>query len=667
MKLYAPSRQKNRKPEVKPVLNDWSAGYMSYAEAIRARKNALVDMTNMDLTQNGIPTVRPGTSKYGVQPLGKVIGVGTFVKFVSGASKPERHEITMQVIDGKGQVCIRKDGGSWNIVGGNYSTTAWTTFTQSNSRVYASNKENKMSFYDIKADTIVIYSPVSTPATPTVAQTGLTGTTVTYRVRVSANNNVGETAASTAALITISAYRNTWDPNTQYITITADTVAGAESYNFYLGTVAGEEQFLGNVPKPSSGTTVTFKDNNRVAINPFKKAPEGNSTEGPILGTMIASAGQLFGVDDKDNPYRYWYSGTGDKAGDFSPFNGGGWVDINLGGDSVPVAVRAFRDGRGTSAVTILTRGAAGKGELYHQTFEQQAIGDYTITFPSIQQANGQAGTYSAMAVVEANNSLHYPTGTAFKTTGTKAQMVNILVTDNISDTIEPDVKRLNLIALHKAVGLEHDNRIFWCLPVGSNSNNEIWIHDISQRGAWILRWTIKADFMWLYEDNNGITHHCVLVGNKILEFNKTMLTDDGTPFRTRLALATTTFDESGLQMAHIEKIRLMLLRPRGNIKINVYGLGEDSEAVASLTNAEINPVVNRTGWSDFLWSKHMWSEAFGAIKTSSKTQLPVSVEVDEVVSQITCDITSETPATYSLNSVKFSGKIIPKLYQGDE
>lgn len=666
---FKPAQNVKRRPVVNEVVRNWNAGYMSYADAIRARKGVLTDMTNMELVQDGIPRIRPGLTRYGSEALGEIIGIGKYTK-ATGIAKPERWEISMQVIDDKGQICIRKDGGSWQVVGGDYDPTAWTTFTQSNNRVYMSNRSNAMSYMKVLTLELVTYTAIAAPATPTLTQTGLGGTAVvTYRVRVSANNNVGETMASVAATITVSAYRNAWDPNTQSISIETGLVTGAESYNFYIGTSAGAEQYLGNMPKPSSGTVVTFKDNNRAALNPFKVAPEGNSTEGPVLGTMVTSSGQLFGLDDKNNPYRYWYSGTGDKAGDFSPFNGGGWVDINLGGDSLPVAVKPFRDGKGTSAITILTKGAAGAGEVYHQTFESQALGDYTITYPLIVAANGQSGTYGAMAVVEANNALHYPTGTAFKTTGTKAQMVNILVTTNTSDTILPDVQRLNLGAMDGAVGMEYENRIFWALPVGADHNNEIWIQDLSRNGAWILRWTIAAKYMWLYEDNSGKTHHCVLTDNKILEFNRSAASeDDGVPFRSRLAGHIATFDESGLQMAAIEMRRFLLIRPQGKININIYGLGEDGEAITGIANEEINPAVDPTGWSDMEWSQEEWSAEIGPVGSLAKSIIPVPIEVDETVCQLSYDIVTETAGCdYVLHSEQTVGKLIPGLFYGDD
>lgn len=666
---YVPNRKKTRKPKVDKTYGKFPRGYVSNTEHIRTQDDALVDMTNMDLKYGGLATTRPGTTKYGSQTTREIIGIGGFINALTFPI--QRFMISMQVKDGVGRVYIRKDTEDWQEVAGSYtfSDTKWATFEQSNNRVYISNNNDYMSFYDIATNTIVRYQLLPTPATPTVTATDLAGSVVTYRIRVSANNKIGETKAGPAALVTVGAYRNSWDPTKQKITITHPVVSGAESYNYYIGTTAGEEEFLGTEPKPSSGSTVTFVDNNRNIINIFKKAPEGDSTRGPIIGNLVESGSQLFGVQDRDNPYRLWYSGSADKSGDFSPFSGGGWVDVGLGSDSIPTAVKAFRDGQGRSAVTILTRGSAGGGGLYHLTFETQTLGDFTITYPSVSPANGQAGTYGHMSVIEESNSLYYLTGLDIKTTGTKPDMVNILVTDSISDPIEPDMDRLSLHSLDKAVGVAHRKRLYWAVPVGSSENNEIWICDLAQRGAWILRWTIPAKYMWLYEDNSGHTHFCLLVNNKIVEFNETALDDDGVPFRTRLATPTLTFDESGMLMAYIEKLRTLLIRPRGNIQISAYGLGEGGESLARLNNSEIKPQADPTGYDECVGfdAGLGFDRARPAVSMSSKQQYPAHIEVDAVVSQISFDITTESASHYSLHSGHFSGKVIPKLYQGDQ
>ena len=429
--MFTPAKgQKKRKP-VNVQQTKFNKGYISTLADSRIPQDALADTLNISLEQDGLPRPRPSLIRYGEQPLGTVIGVGTFTKIVSG--EPEHWEIAMQVIGGIGKIHVRKDGDTWTAVAGvgnSYNSSAWTTFTQSNNRVYVSNGVNNMSYYDINAGTITSYTALSTPSAPTVTQTGLTGTNYTQRYKISANNAAGESAASTAGTVQTLKLRDAWNGTGEYVDVSWSSVVGAVSYNVYWGDAAGHEYYLTTV------TGTTFRDDSSIAANTFRLYPQADSTTGPKLKYLYNKNAQLFGVDDVNNRSYLWYSGTGLNSGDFSPFNGGGFVAIDYGGDTVPVAVRAFRDGKGTPALTVLTKGAAGKGKLFHVTFNETTYGDTLIVYPEVYEANGQSGTTSPLAVVEANNNLIYPTGNAFKSTGTKANIVNILATDSISQVL---------------------------------------------------------------------------------------------------------------------------------------------------------------------------------------------------------------------------------------
>jgi len=70
------------------------------------------------------------------------------------------------------------------------------------------------------------------------------------------------------------------------------------------------------------------------------------------------------------------------------------------------------------------------------------------------------------------------------------------------------------------AVGLGFEGRLYWALPVNSSSNSEIWVLDLDRKGAWMKPWSIAADWMWLYNDNDGNTHHMVLSDNVMYDLS---------------------------------------------------------------------------------------------------------------------------------------------------
>jgi hypothetical protein len=628
-------------------------------------QNGLSDMTNAWLTQDSLPTPRPSLVRYGAQPLGTMIGVSTFTKIVAG--RPERWEISMQAIAGVGKICIRKDGDVWTNIGGTYNDVAIVTFAQSNSRVYLANGVDAMSYYDIDTGTIYTYSALIKPNVPTAVKTGLAGTNYTFYYRVSASNNVGETEGSVAVTISTDKLRNDWIDGTDKVTLSWTAVTGTNvTYNIYVGTAAGNEKQIA-----TGISAITFVDNGTAAANPFKIAPSGNSTQAPKLTYIYNKNGQIYGVGDIENPYYLWYSGVGEQSGDFSPFSGGGYVGIDFGGDTLPVNVRAFRDGKGTPAMTVLSQGAAGSGKLSHVTFQTQTVGNTTFTYPEVYEANGQAGTVSPRGVIEANNSLYYPTGSDFKTTGSKPNVMNILSTDSISQGILPDVQGLNLAAMKNVVGLEYQDKLYWSLPFGSNENSEIWIMDLSRGGVWILRWTIPAKLMWLYEDNDGYTHHCVLVNNVILEFTDSVkTTDDGVAFRVRVATGRMVFDKAGVGMAAIQFQRFKVLYPTGTINFNVYGLGESGQTTG-VANTSFRQAVSYTGWEQWLYDNQnepaYYDGDIGVISSVARSMEVVPVEVDEILNEISDEITSDTAGVdFTLSSISTQGVGIDRYFYGE-
>lgn len=659
---YTPKRTPTKKKQLRIVQKSFAKGYVSVLQSSRIPNNSLADMTNMDVVQDSIVKPRPSTVKSDPTALGMIIGVGTFVKINAGV--PEKWQITMQVISGVGKIVINKDGGAWSTVGGTYNASAWCQFTQSNSRVYVSNGVNTMSYYDISLGTIITYNALSAPAAPSFVKAGLAGSNHTYYYAYSANNNVGETLAVSSGAITVGKLRDSWISGTDSIALTGSTVVGAASYNWYIGTTPNLPDF----EYLTTTTTPSFTDDASTVINIFKTAPQADSTAGPKLTYLVSDNGQLFGVGDPSNPYYMWYSGKGPKAGDFSPFNGGGYAFINFGGDSVPNCVQSFRDGKGNPVITVLTKGQGGSGKFYHAQETSTTYGDVVIPYFQVYQANDQSGTISPFGVVQGNNNIYYPTGSNFKSTGTQANVVNILATNSVSQAIDPDVRGLNLSAMNKCVGLFYNERVFWAVANGTTENNEIWILDTARQNLWILRWTIAADWLWLYEDNSGVTHMKALVDNVMVEFTESVQTQDqGVPFRTRVASGSIVWDDSGVSMAAIQSQFFKLLFPKGNIYINNYGLGEDITGEQTLGGELYSVTVSNTGWGQWMWSDmHQYGDDPGYIDYTGQSIGMVTLEPDETLNAIEWEIiTTDANCDYTLSTVTTEGVLIPRATLG--
>lgn len=654
--MFVANRNRPKRKTRRPInisQHEFSKGYVSTIANARRPLSSLADLTNMEIVQDSIPRPRPSLVPYGKQTTYDVISRGKFTK------DKERYEIFMLNVSGVGKIFTRKDGGNFTQIGGTYTTTVWTGFCQSNNRVYIYNEIDKLSYYDIENNNIQVYSGISTPGAPTLTKTGLSGSTWTYYYKISANNAVGTTAASTATTVQVGKVRDDWDAS-NLVTVSWSSVANATSYNVYVGDSAGNEKLV------FTTTGLSFVDDGTLTPDPFTLAPDGNSTQGPILRWMYNDArnSQLFGIDG-DNKLYYSAAGTGD----FSPYNGGGYIPIDEKGDTVLNYVDGFRDGKGTPVITVSARGAAGKGKMFHITFDTITYGDQVITYGNVYEANGQSAPYAPRAVIKARDSLWYPTGDAFKSTGTSQNIVNILTTSSISQTIEPDVMTISLKNLHKAVGVEYNDKLFFALPVNSDENNQIWYIDLARQNLWVLRWNVSAKDMWVYEDSEGVSHFCVLIGNRILEFSRSVATeDDGVAFSTRCAYSSLVWDEDGLVMANIRKQYYKFLNPKGQINVSVYGLDKDG-----ITNAigseSFSQQVSFTGIGIWDYSgKFKYGDSIGTISIFGKSIGAQKVKTNaKMINQLDWEITTNTVGCdYLLSAVRTIGTTNDRRLLGD-
>jgi len=557
-------------------------------------------------------------------------------------------------VGGTGKIYKQIDGGEFTLIGGvpnSFDDEAWAGFAQSKNKVYIYNSVDNLGYIDLSTDTVVDYTALATPSAPTgTAAAGLISGTknFNYYYKVTANNAVGESAASPASTaVNVNTDRDNWSV-TNSVTVTWSLVAGATSYTIYGGTVP---EHLNEIITLSNLATLSWVDDGALTLNPFKEAPASNSTQGAVFTWMYVDKrnSQVFGVT-ADNKLYYSAPGTGD----FSSLNGGGSVPVDEGGDTILNFVDGFRTGKGDPVITTSSRGAAGKGSLNHITFETATYGDQIIVYPNILEANGQSGTYAPRATVKARDSLIYPTGDNFKSTGTSQNIMNILTTNTLSTLITPDVDKLTLGSLDKAVGVEYQDKVYFALPVGSTENNEIWYIDMSRKNTWVLRWPLAAKDMWLYEDNAGYTHFCVLIDNQILEFTRkgsTPTTDNGVPFSTRLAFSSLVWDDDGVTLASIRNMYFKLINPRGLIQANAYGITKGGISANTGTDS-YSVEVSFTGIGEWDYSgDYMYGDDIGDVETYARSAAVLVIKPKGLLNQLDWELVTETAGCDYLSS----------------
>lgn len=653
VKLQRQRNNRKARREVNVHQNRWKKGYISTIDNSRRDTQSFSDLTNMEIVQDYVVRPRPPLVKYGVQPDKPVIG-RTNIRY-----NDTRSIIWMMDDAGTGKLYKQTDGGAFTSIGGTYDSSAWSMGVQAKAKLYMYNGVNNLSYIKLSDNSVNTYTSLATPVISSVVKSGMAGSACTHYYRVTANNEVGESIASGVGSVTSGKIRQSWIENTDYTTITWTAVPGATSYTIYYGDKATDTFELYTV---AENATISFIDYGTLAENTFKLAPEGNSTEGAIFTWMYADAknSQIFGVT-KENKLFYSAPGTGD----FSPYNGGGWVGIDEDGDTKLNYVDGFRNGKGDPVITVSARGAAGKGKLFHVSFETLTVGDQVIVYPNVYEANGQSGTYAPRATLKERDSLYYFTGQDVRSTGTSQNIVNILTTDTISQVIEPDLEKINLAHLHKSCGVSYRDRLYFALPVGSDENNEIWYLDLSRKNAWILRWPIPAKDLWLYEDSNGNTHFCALVNNKVLEFTRKGAQthqDDGVGWRSNVGFSSLTWDEDGLSLGSIRNQYFKLLFPKGTINANATGLTRKG-VTTSVGSDSYTVTTTPTAYDEWVYDMFEYDEDPGVVETYGKSVAVLRIKPRGLLNQLDWNVTADTAGSdYTLSAVSTRGFAIDQL-----
>lgn len=642
-------------PKIERIsLNNWRKGVVTNLDDGRTPNDALRSSGNVVLDQNG--TIRPRKSlmSYGTQPPGTILG--EVFEFVRSSSIGQVNYVIAMINNGSStRPYIQRDGGTWYATTGKtYDSTARAHFCQVDNKVLVMNGEDNLSYFDIptaeNTRTIIPFTALSTPSAPALTKDGLSGSTFTYHYAITANSTVGETIASVSTTTAVGKERELWLVGTDAVNLTWSAVPSAQSYSIYMG-IAADQMFMIATGVVGLG----FKDDGSYAKDVTRLAPISDSTAGPktTRGTIIN--GQVFMTGDKDNPHFVWFGGiTESTILNFSPLGSGGSVEVGRGTKEFPVRIMAFRDGRGQAQITVLCRGTNGMGKRYLLSRESLTVGTQVIDFMSVTEDNGQAGTDSPDGVILYDDSLWYPSRDGFKTTGTRPQLQNILSTNRVSNTIQDGIANLNNSAMDKSVGLGFENKLYWALPVGDTTNNELWVLDLEQKGAWMKPLNVRADWMWLYNDNNGITHFCILQDNQILEFTYAQSTNDnGIPFSTNASSGIIKFSEDGQEWAKVIDVVFVLQRPQGTINVSISGKTEDGP-LSTLGSDSYSPETSVSNWGESAWEDYLgWANSETVPTSYGDALAEIPIEIDEELQWWKWDLaTQQIGVNYQLSDI---------------
>lgn len=595
--------------------NIFPKGVITLINESNIPKDALKEGTNIFLSENGAVTPRWGSNWYGsaVPGSGPIDGSKMYQSASGG--------VHLLVVRGGTIYRSTNDGGTWTACTGATLTAGYKCkFVQANQSssssnyMYVVNGQDSMIRYD-GTTTLQSYTAISTPATPAVTQTGLTGSAYTYYYRVSAVNNIGSTVGTSSVSVTVSGTRESWDPTntgSKYVTFTWAAVTGAVRYDVYMTDNASDDAANNLLYLDSVGGT-TYIDHGQQVPNPNSVVPIQNTTTGPIVGDLSFVGSRLFATQDKNNPYRVWFTGSGPFIGYFSDAYDGGYIDLQRGSQYFPVKVEDYRDGKATPLVTIWCKSSDGRGCIWQMSLDTKTLLNTNYTQPNANKLPGSRGTSAPLSVVNVMNDYLFFNYQAFYNLGSRAQFLNLLSTDEISSNIRPTLtQNVDPANGYKVCAYFYLAKVFFSVPYNSTDNNAVIVYD-TERKAWIPNaYTFGMEQMFQYTDTNGKQHLLFWKpgDTQLSETGSTIQGDYGQPFATSFTTGLLPVNpRNRFDFMYTETGEVEFAQSQGNINVELIGI-ERNKGYSTQKTITVSPPVASTnvGWSTYAWSTTAWS-----------------------------------------------------------
>lgn len=628
------------------TLNNFKRGIITLIDKSRLPKDALEEGENIFLVEDGQPAPRPGIDWYGTaSPNGLPID-GFDYYDTSG---------TIHLVMAAGGTIYRSldNGANWTACTGvTYTALTTVEMNQYNSILYLTNGTEFPILYD-GTTVLTQYGTLTTPAAPTIVETGLAGTGNDYYYKCARVNSIGFSIASAAsAVVSATLERSSWDAS-NFATITVPTLVATQvRTDIYLSTDNVNFYYLG------STSNTTFVDNGTSFVVPSTVAPTASTAQGPRVKELINVGSRMFGVRDTDNPYRIWFTSGTPPLGAFSSAFDGGYLDFSPGGKYRPIHVEDYRDGKGTPLATIWCDSADGQGCIIQMSLDILTIADVSITIPSAYKLPGSRGTPAPRSVINVLNDYFFYNSQAVYNLGSRAQFLNLLSTDEASANIRPTVKQITTSAESKIASAYFDAKVYFSVPRGSTTNNYTMIFD-TERKAWIPSAFTKGFGKFLrYIDTNKVQRLlCLKPGDtRLSEISDGIQGDYGVAFMTSVKTGLLSTTQNRAEFQFVEQAEVELSNPQGSINVELLGV-ERSQGFTSNKNATIAPSSSPYGWDSFFWDSTFWDDTTFVADTYAESSVwryfTIQKELRSVQWRIT---TNSLDAYYRLRTLQTWG-----------
>lgn len=624
-------------------------GVITLIDQSKLPRNALKELVNALLGEDGSPMIRPGLKWYGTAASANAIdGADMFVDSADA--------IHLLKVAGGTIYRSLNNGETWSACSGaTFTSGKKVHMVQANEFMYMYNGYDNIIRYD-GTTTLATYTSLSSPTPISAVKTGLSGTTYTYRYRVAAVNDIGYTQASTAVTVQVGATRGSFDASNK-ITFTWNAVVGAVRYDIYVGQIAGEEVYLDSVEGQATGTYI---DAGQAVEQVSNIAPDTNTTQGPRVGDLVLVGSRLYGTRDRDFPYRVWISGAGPYIGYFSSAYDATYIDLQKGGQFKPQKVEDYRDGKGTPLATVWCSSADGLGCVWQGTLESFTVGDVTFPVPSFSKIPGSRGTPAPYSVVNVLNDYMYYNSQAFYNLGSRAQFLNLLSTDESSANIRPNVQNITLSAANKIVAHFQDAKVYFSVPYQSTENNATIVFD-TERKAWIPRaFNVGFERFLNYTDTDGDRHFLAWKpgDTRLTEITDTVKGDYGAAFETSLVTGLRHVNEKNrFEFMFAEEAEVEFAQPLGAISIEVSGITREDGYRKLGETKTIQPSTEKYSWTTHTWGGNIWTNTDQEIVSYSEPSMKRFWAIQEAINAYQYRVqTNSLQSSYILRTLQVNG-----------
>lgn len=651
--MNIPRGQRRARPRKNLIeIDSFSGGTMTVVDEARLDKRFAAQSTNLIQTQDGRWRTRWGFDYYGATMAGEAgfDGCGEYIK-----TNDTRELIAIGATTGK-FFKSADDARTWTeITGVTFTPGNRVHFVQVGGELYCSNGVNDLVRYN--GTTLTQYTTIAAPTGLAVARgAGLSAGSYTYYYQVTAVRTPGYTEGSTEASVTVNKTRDTWvAASNEKISLTWNAVVGSTSYDVFLSDQSGYEAFITRV------TTNSYTDDGTAAINDYIDVPDDNTTTAPRFGPMELSGNRLLATKDPDNKYRVYGTGTGVNLGNFSPFYGGFWVDLEKGGRDKPEVVVHYRTGKGDPIATVLTSTPEGTGSIWQIELTSTTVGDFTFAVPVTYKIVGSIGTNAPLSVVKARDNIGFANKKGWHFLRNKEQLYNVLSTDRASQAIDPSWNSLNGSMVGNICASYYDGKIFISVPEGSE-NDTIIIYDM-ERNNWNYKWTRGVKRFFEYTDTAGDTHFLAIptTGGRLWEISENFLGDFGAPFAQSYISPLLPVSKDSTDVYKTKEALIELGRPRGSVTFSISGL-EAKRGFIALGSRTIADSISSTGWSYDGFSNFKFSDTAGIPTTFSQASIKKTLKIRKQVYALQFQASSEAANTdFTILKMQMEGRLLAR------